>query len=83
MNDGKTDLEGLPPLRDVIARHNLSARRKLGQHFLLDLNLTQRVARAAGDLSKTTVVEIGPGPGGLTRALLHEGARRVVARFAG
>ncbi len=79
MNDGKTDLEGLPPLRDVIARHNLSARRKLGQHFLLDLNLTQRVARAAGDLSKTTVVEIGPGPGGLTRALLLEGAAHVVA----
>lgn len=79
MSDRQTGLEALPPLREVIARHHLSARRKLGQHFLLDLNLTRRVARAAGDLRQTTVVEIGPGPGGLTRALLLEGAAHVVA----
>ena len=72
-------LEALPPLRDVIAQHGLSARRKLGQHFLLDLNLTLRIARAAGDLRGTTAVEIGPGPGGLTRALLLAGAAHVVA----
>ena len=64
----------LPPLRDVIARHGLMADKSLGQHFLLDLNLTGRIARAAGDLSKGTTIEIGPGPGGLTRALLAEGA---------
>lgn len=64
----------LPPLRDVIARHGLAARKSLGQHFLLDLNLTRRIARAAGDLSQGTVIEIGPGPGGLTRALLDCGA---------
>src|SRR5262245_38743874 len=69
----------LPPLRDVIARHGLAARKSLGQHFLLDLNLTGRIARAAGDLSRGTTVEIGPGPGGLTRALLAQGAARVVA----
>ena len=69
----------LPPLRDVIARHGLGARRALGQHFLLDLNLTRRIARAAGDLSQGTVVEVGPGPGGLTRALLELGARQVIA----
>ena len=69
----------LPPLREVIARHGLGARRALGQHFLLDLNLTRRIARAAGDLSQGTVVEIGPGPGGLTRALLELGARQVIA----
>ena len=69
----------LPPLRDVIARHGLAARRTLGQHFLLDLNLTRRIARAAGDLSQGTVIEIGPGPGGLTRALLEGGARQVAA----
>ena len=69
----------LPPLRQVIARHGLTARRKLGQHFLLDLNLTARIARAAGDLAATNVVEVGPGPGGLTRALLEAGAAQVVA----
>lgn len=69
----------LPPLRDVIARHGLAARRALGQHFLLDLNLTGRIARAAGDLGAGTTIEIGPGPGGLTRALLAHGARKVVA----
>ena len=69
----------LPPLRDVIARHGLSAAKSLGQHFLLDLNLTGRIARAAGDLGGGTTIEIGPGPGGLTRALLAEGAGRVIA----
>jgi 16S rRNA (adenine1518-N6/adenine1519-N6)-dimethyltransferase len=69
----------LPPLRDVIARHGLAARKSLGQHFLLDLNLTRRIARAAGDLGHGTVIEIGPGPGGLTRGLLESGARRLVA----
>jgi 16S rRNA (adenine1518-N6/adenine1519-N6)-dimethyltransferase len=65
----------LPPLRDVIARHGLAARHGLGQHFLLDLNLTAKIARGAGDLSRGTTIEIGPGPGGLTRALLDAGAR--------
>jgi len=69
----------LPPLREVIARHGIGARRSLGQNFLLDLNLTGRIARAAGPLDDATVIEIGPGPGGLTRALLAEGARRIVA----
>jgi len=69
----------LPPLREVIARHGLLARKSLGQHFLLDLNLTGRIARAAGDLSAGTTIEIGPGPGGLTRALLAAGAEHVVA----
>lgn len=64
----------LPPLRDVIARHGLMADKSLGQHFLLDLNLTARIARAAGDVTKGTTIEIGPGPGGLTRALLAAGA---------
>ena len=69
----------LPPLRETIARHGLAARRALGQNFLLDLNLTRRIARAAGPLENVTIVEIGPGPGGLTRALLLEGASHVVA----
>ena len=69
----------LPPLREVIARHGLAARKSLGQNFLLDLNLTARIARAAGPLADCTVLEVGPGPGGLTRALLAAGARQVVA----
>jgi 16S rRNA (adenine1518-N6/adenine1519-N6)-dimethyltransferase len=69
----------LPPLRDVLRRHDLSAKRSLGQNFLLDLNLTGRIARAAGPLAGVTVVEIGPGPAGLTRALLTEGVERVIA----
>ena len=69
----------LPPLREVIARHGLAARKALGQNFLFDLNLTRRIARAAGPLDNVTVIEIGPGPGGLTRALLMEGARKVIA----
>ena len=73
------DTPPLPPLRDVIRRHGLAARKTLGQNFLLDLNLTRRIARSAGPLSECNVVEIGPGPGGLTRALLLEGAHRVVA----
>ena len=69
----------LPPLREVIARHGLAAKKALGQNFLFDLNLTRRIARAAGPLEGVTVIEIGPGPGGLTRALLMEGARHVIA----
>ncbi len=72
-------IDDLPPLREVIKRHDLRARKSLGQNFLLDLNLTGRIARAAGPLEGVTVVEIGPGPGGLTRALLATGAARVVA----
>ena len=71
--------DGLPPLREVIARHGLAAKKSLGQNFILDLNLTRRIARSGGDLTGRTVVEIGPGPGGLTRALLLEGAARVIA----
>jgi len=69
----------LAPLRETIAKHGLDARRRFGQHFLLDLNLTRRIARAAAPLDQGTIIEIGPGPGGLTRALLLEGAGRVVA----
>ena len=72
-------IDDLPPLRDVIRQHALSARKALGQNFLLDLNLTARIARAAGPLADATIVEIGPGPGGLTRALLALGAARVIA----
>lgn len=72
-------IDGLPPLRAVIATHGLSAKKALGQNFLLDLNLTAKIARQAGDLSGADVLEVGPGPGGLTRGLLAEGARRVVA----
>jgi len=76
MMDG---VAALPPLRETIARHELDARKRFGQHFLLDLNLTRRIARAAAPLDDGTTIEIGPGPGGLTRALLLEGAARVVA----
>src|SRR4029077_7796176 len=69
--------DALPPLREVIRRHELSARKSLGQNFLLDLNLTGRIARAAGPLDGVTVLEVGPGPGGLTRALLADGANVV------
>jgi 16S rRNA (adenine1518-N6/adenine1519-N6)-dimethyltransferase len=73
------DVAALPPLRETIARHGLDARKRFGQHFLLDLNLTRRIARAAQPIDEGTVIEIGPGPGGLTRALLLEGAANVVA----
>ena len=72
-------IDDLPPLRDIIREHSLSARKSLGQNFLLDLNLTARIARTAGPLEDATVIEIGPGPGGLTRALLALGARHVIA----
>ena len=81
MNADSADdaVENLPPLRSIIADHQLSARKHLGQNFLLDLNLTRRIARAAGPLEQGTIVEIGPGPGGLTRGLLLEGAQHLVA----
>ncbi len=69
----------MPPLREVVARHGIAAQRSLGQNFVFDLNLTGRIARAVGPLEDVTVIEIGPGPGGLTRAILASGARRVVA----
>ncbi|HQU69548.1 MAG TPA: 16S rRNA (adenine(1518)-N(6)/adenine(1519)-N(6))-dimethyltransferase RsmA [Albidovulum sp.] len=72
-------IDGLPPLREVIAAHGLSAKKSLGQNFLLDLNLTAKIARLVGDLRQSDVLEVGPGPGGLTRGLLAEGARRVLA----
>jgi 16S rRNA (adenine1518-N6/adenine1519-N6)-dimethyltransferase len=71
--------DGLPPLREVIAKYDLAARRALGQNFLLDLNVTAKIARAAGELSAGVTIEIGPGPGGLTRALLSHGARELIA----
>jgi 16S rRNA (adenine1518-N6/adenine1519-N6)-dimethyltransferase len=74
-----SQLDDLPALREVIRRHGLAAKKSLGQNFLLDLNLTARIARAAGPLQNVTVIEVGPGPGGLTRALLALGARRVIA----
>ncbi|MCD7060827.1 16S rRNA (adenine(1518)-N(6)/adenine(1519)-N(6))-dimethyltransferase RsmA [Pelagibacterium xiamenense] len=74
-----SQIDALPPLREVIAEHGLRAKKELGQNFLLDLNLTMRIARAAGELSDVTVIEVGPGPGGLTRALLAAGAKKVVA----
>lgn len=77
MNDAAAD--GLPPLRDVIRTYDLAAKKSLGQNFILDLNLTRRIARLAAPLADKTVVEVGPGPGGLTRALLMEGAGRVLA----
>jgi 16S rRNA (adenine1518-N6/adenine1519-N6)-dimethyltransferase len=72
-------IDGLPPLREVIAAHDLVAKKALGQNFILDLNLTARIARSAGDLTACDVLEVGPGPGGLTRGLLAEGARHVLA----
>ncbi len=72
-------IDGLPPLREVIAANGLRARKSLGQNFLLDLNLTAKIARQAGDLTACDVLEVGPGPGGLTRGLLAEGARHVLA----
>jgi len=75
----RDSVDALPPLRDVIAAYDLGARKSLGQHFLLDLNLTAKIARAAGTLNEGTIIEIGPGPGGLTRALLSEGATKVIA----
>jgi 16S rRNA (adenine1518-N6/adenine1519-N6)-dimethyltransferase len=72
-------LDGLPPLREVIQAHDLIAKKALGQNFLLDMNLTAKIARMAGDLTACDVLEVGPGPGGLTRGLLIEGARRVLA----
>ena len=74
-----SQIDNLPPLREVIATHELRAKKSLGQNFLLDLNLTAKIARMAGDLTEADILGIGPGPGGLTRGLLAEGARRVLA----
>jgi 16S rRNA (adenine1518-N6/adenine1519-N6)-dimethyltransferase len=76
---GGTQFDGLPPLREVANAHGLLAKKSLGQNFLFDLSLTRRIARAAAPLTDATIVEIGPGPGGLTRALLAEGARKIIA----
>ena len=78
-NSNTPDISSLPPLREVIARHGIGARRSLGQHFLLDANLTHRIALAAGNVTNMTVIEIGPGPGGLTRSLLQTDAKRIIA----
>ena len=74
-----SQIDNLPPLRDVIAKYDLAAKKSLGQNFLLDLNLTMKIARVAGDLADSTIIEVGPGPGGLTRALLASGAAKVIA----
>ena len=74
-----SQIDDLPPLRDVVRHHGLLAKKSLGQNFLFDLNLTSRIARSAGNLEDTTVIEVGPGPGGLTRAILAAGARKVIA----
>ena len=74
-----SQIDGLPPLRDVVRTHGLMAKKSLGQNFLFDLNLTSRIARSAGPLEDATVIEVGPGPGGLTRAILAAGAKKVVA----
>ena len=76
---GGASPDGLPPLREVIRELDLAAKKSLGQNFILDLNLTRRIARAAGPLHGRSVIEVGPGPGGLTRALFLEGAERIVA----
>ena len=74
-----TNLDDLPPLREVISAHNLRAEKSLGQNFLLDQNITDKIAKHAGDLTQASVIEIGPGPGGLTRSLLRAGAKKVIA----
>lgn len=74
-----SQIDNLPPLREVISKHNLRAKKELGQNFLLDLNLTSRIARVAAPLNDHTIIEVGPGPGGLTRGLLAEGAKKVIA----
>ena len=78
MNKGGAP-DPLPPLREVVRKHGLQAKKSLGQHFLFDFNLTGRIARAAGPLEEAIILEVGPGPGGLTRALLAQGARKVIA----
>ncbi|MCK5165744.1 MAG: 16S rRNA (adenine(1518)-N(6)/adenine(1519)-N(6))-dimethyltransferase, partial [Rhodospirillaceae bacterium] len=78
-SDKKETLDGLPPLREIVSIFDLAAQKSLGQNFLMDLNLTYRIARTAGELSNVNVIEIGPGPGGLTRAILKAGAKKVVS----